>query len=324
MRMRDQLDRFEVELLRVSPEAANELAPPAHRAALDRLQSAIAPYGIPEDVRALYEWHDGARITAFMGREFLSIDSLLQQRDFLSRLNGEPPAWLPLFYDLSGGRLFVEALQVGGDAEPFVWLKGKDYGPNLEFTSLAAMFAVLANAFASDLVTLVELENGYFAFNASDNEGFRALQRTVDPLPQGQRIHRSFFPAMDWPGSWLTAIGVDKATIALTNGPSTAISDVIAAAEHGEGTFTIAGQVVRSGSNADVLWITVRDESGLALVLVSSDQRSELLDSLERVRIEVDVEAGPTIMRPDAILEKHYGGYPLKALAIRLGEPDEE
>ncbi len=323
MSLRDQLDRFEVELLRVSPESVVELNAPANSGDLARLESAIAPFAVPEDVRTLYGWHNGTRLTAFAGREFLSIDGMLRERELLTRGLAEPPSWLPLFSDASGGRLFVEALPAYGKAEDSVWGKGKDYGPTLEYTSLTRMFSVLTSAFAGGLVSNVEFDNGYSAFNVTNNEAFPELKIELDPPARNHAVYRSFFPAMDWPASWLAAIGVDKASMIPTNGPSTPISDVIAAAANGPCTFTIAGQIGRSGSNADLIWMTVTDESGVALVMISPSERSPILENFDRVRIEVDVEAGPGIRRPDIISEKHFGGQPLKAIRLRLHEPDD-
>ncbi len=319
MRLRDELERFEAALVRLSPESAAGLRPPATADAFARLESAIVPFAIPNEVRALYEWHDGGSLTAFAGRRFLSIDEVIREREFLIDLVEEPPSWLPLFMDASGGRYFVEALHPDGNSEPGVWLKGKDYGPMWAYSGVHAMFRVLASAFDDRVIAVSRLDSGHLVFELTSEERFVAIQRELDPGPRDQTGLLSFFPAMDWPSTWLASIGVDKAASMPTGDRATPIAELIDMSRGRPVTATIAGRIATVGSTAGLLWITVDDGSGLALVMLEGEH-SRLLD-YSMGEVEVDVEAGPTIVRPDGIRPDKPTGHPVTGLAVRMHEP---
>lgn len=321
MGLRDELERFEAALLRVSPKSGAALVSAADDAAFARLEAAIAPYGIPDEVRTLYEWHDGMNIPAFAGREFLSIDGLIAEREFLTGLLTEPLSWLPLFRDIGGARLFVEAVHPEGVSDPGVWLKGKDFGPSLEYTSVSAMFDVLATAFADGIISVVTFDSGYYAFEPTSDQDFLAVQRDRDPEPRDQFIHRSFFPTMNWPSSWLAGVGIDKGVHTPTGKGITRIAEVIAASADGLSSHTISGRMGRSGSTANLLWMSVRDDSGVVLVLFEGE-RPALLDYASWEDVEVDVEVGPEITRPDDISPDHYPGHPVAGIGVRMYPPE--
>lgn len=319
MRFRDELERFEATLVRLSPESAADLRPPASADAFARLESAIVPFAIPDDVRALYEWHDGGSLTAFAGRRFLSIDDVIREREFLIDMVEEPPSWLPLFMDASGGRYFVEALHPDGSSEPGLWLKGKDYGPMWAYSGVHAMLRVLASAFDDGVIAVSRLDSGHLVFELSSEERFVAIQREFDPGPRDHTGILSFFPAMDWPSTWLASIGVDKAASLPTGDRATPIAELIEMSTDLPVTSTIAGRIKTVGSKADLFWITVDDGSGLALVMFEGEH-SRLLD-YSMGEVEVDIEAGPTIVRPDGIRPDKHTGHPVKGLAVRMHEP---
>ncbi|WP_374010093.1 hypothetical protein [Leifsonia sp. LS-T14] len=321
MGLRDELERFEAALLRVSPESAAALAPAADEAAFARLETVIAPYGIPDEVRTLYEWHDGVNIPAFAGREFLSIDELIAEREFLTGLLAEPSSWLPLFRDISGARFFVEAVHPNGVSDPGLWLKGKDFGPSLEYTSVTAMFDVLATAFENGVISVVTFDTGYYAFEPTSDQDFLAVQRSRDPEPRDNFTHRSFFPTMNWPSSWLAGVGIDKEVHIPTGEGATPIAEVIAATADGLSSHTITGRMGGSGSRADLLWMSVRDDSGVVLVLFEGE-RPALLDYASFENVEVDVEVGPAITRPADVSPDHYPGHPVAGVRVRLYPPE--
>lgn len=319
MGLPEELERFEAALVRLSPESAADLRPPATADALARLESAVVPFAVPNEVQALYEWHDGGRLTAFAGRRFLSIDEVIREREFLIDMVEEPPSWLPLFMDASGGRYFVEALHPDGNCEPGVWVKGKDYGPMWAYSGVHAMFRVLASAFDDGVIAVSRFDSGHRAFELTSEERFAAIQRELDPGPRDHTGTLSFFPAMDWPSTWLASIGVDKAASTPTGDRATPIAELIEMSRGRPVTATISGHVTTMGSKADLLWITVDDGSGLALVMFEGE-RPRLLDYATG-EVEVDVEAGPTIVRPDGIRPDKHTGHPVKGLAVRLHEP---
>jgi hypothetical protein len=319
MRLGDELERFEAALVRLSPESAADLMPPATAEAFARLESAIVPFAIPNDVRALYEWHDGGSLTAFAGRRFLSIDDVIREREFLIDMVEEPPSWLPLFMDASGGRYFVEALHPDGSSEPGLWLKGKDYGPMWEYSGVHAMLRVLASAYDDRLIAVSRLDSGHRVFELTSEERFAATRRELDPGPRDHSGLRSFFPAMDWPSTWLASIGVDKSASLPTGDRATPIADLIDMSTDRPVTATIAGRITTVRSTADLFWITVDDGSGLAQVMFEGEH-SRLLD-YSMGEVEVDIEAGPTIVRPDGIRPDKHAGHPVTGLAVRMHEP---
>lgn len=319
MRLGDELERFDAALVRLSRESSADLRPPATADAFARLESAIDPFAIPDDVRALYEWHDGGSLTAFAGRRFLSIDDVIREREFLIDMVEEPPSWLPLFMDASGGRYFVEALHPDGYSEPGLWLKGKDYGPIWAYSGVHAMLRVLASAFDDGVIAVSRVDSRHRVFELTSEERFAAIQRELDPGPRDQTGILSFFPAMDWPSTWLASIGVDKAASTPTGDRATPIADLIALSSERPVTCTIGGRITGMGSMADLLWITVDDGSGLALVMFKGELPRLLYYATGEV--EVDIEAGPTIVRPDGIRPDKHAGHPVKGLAVRMHEP---
>lgn len=322
MGLRGELERFEAALVRLSPESEAELRPPAAEDAFARLESEIAPFTVPNEVRALHQWHDGGGfLPAFAGRQFLSLDEVVREREFLIDTVEEPPSWIPLFRDASGGRFFVEALHPDGSFEPGLWLKGKDYGPTLAYSSVAALFGVLARAFDEGVISVVRFDSGHLSFEPSSEERYLAIQGEVDPVPRQHPRVLSFFPAMDWPSTWLASVGVDKAASMPTGDRGTPIGELIARSTELPGTFTISGRITAGGSRAGLLWMTVDDGSGLALVTFEGE-RSRLLEYAGRgVEVEVDVQAGPTVFRPDGVRSDTHPGYPVKGIAIRMHEP---
>jgi hypothetical protein len=223
--------------------------------------------------------------------------------------------------DASGGRYFVEALHPNGTSEPGVWLKGKDYGPTLAYSGVEAMFGVLARAFDEGHISVVRFDSGHISFEPTSEERFLALQEEVDPGPREHPRMLSFLPAMDWPSTWLASIGVDKAASTPTGDRATPIAELIAFSPELPRTFTISGRIKTGGSKAGLLWMTVDDGSGLALVMFEGE-RSRLLEYSGRgVEVEVDVQAGGNVIRPDGIRSDTYPGHPFKGLAIRMHAP---
>src|SRR5258707_14692056 len=100
------LGELEDELARSAPPVAAALRPGLARDQIDALLEAL-PQPIPEDVRALYSWHDGTekvhgayRAEVYRGGMFLPLDEAVENRSGgMANGYGWDERWLPLFMD---------------------------------------------------------------------------------------------------------------------------------------------------------------------------------------------------------------------------------
>src|SRR5919198_287118 len=85
-----------------SASLAARLRPGLSSDALDRAEAELRPYVLPNEVRSLFRWHDGAEepMVLFPGYRFLSFAEALDQYRFELALSGGSEGWNPLWFPL--------------------------------------------------------------------------------------------------------------------------------------------------------------------------------------------------------------------------------
>ncbi|MEO6117273.1 MAG: hypothetical protein ABIP33_12880 [Pseudolysinimonas sp.] len=294
MSLHTELQRFEALIETRYPEYFPLLNPPADDERIEHLVAAIGDLLLPADVEEIYRWHDGGSMDAIMGRRFLSIDEMLAQREFDMGFD-EPPVWLPMFNDIFGARLFVEAGVDGFERDPSIWNKGKDWGPQFSFRSLESLFASTNEVLERGLVNVTRLDSGHLIMSEIEDgsHGFaEEVRRRLNPVPDGIRPYLSFFPAIDWSEQWLASIGVDRRSRLATGDNVVSISQLLEDSVSSDVTRTVSGRRMRFNQPRAILQLLLRDASGDLYVEADAGVCAFEMPGLQ---IEIDVEAGPSI-----------------------------
>ena len=295
MSLQSELARFDALIESRFPEYWTLLNPPANDEAIHQLIESLGDLQLPSDVEKIYRWHDGGSMDAIMGRRFLTIDEMLAQREFDVRFD-EPPLWLPMFNDVFGSRLFVEAELGGLDRDPSMWSKGKDWGPEFSFGSLELLFASTNEVLERGLVMVTRLDSGHLMMSEIEDgsQGYaEEVRKRLNPVPDGITPYRSFFPAVDWSERWLASIGVDREAQLATGDNVIPISQLLERARSSNVTATVSGRRMGFNRPRGILQILLRDESGDLYVEAGPEV---CVFEIPGSEIEIDVEAGPSVV----------------------------
>jgi hypothetical protein len=295
MSLQGELARFDALIESRFPEYWTLLNPPANDEAIQQLIEALGELQLPSDVEKIYRWHDGGSMDAIMGRRFLTIDEMLAQREFDMRFD-EPPIWLPMFNDMFGSRLYVEAELGSLERDPSLWSKGKDWGPEFSFGSLELLFASTNEVLERGLVEVTRLDSGDLMMSEIEDgsHGYaEEVRKRLNPAPDGIRRHRSFFPAVGWSEQWLASIGVDREAQLATGDNVITISQLVERAQSSNVTGTVSGRRMGFNRPSGILQVLIRDESGD--LYIEADPGVCAFEMLGR-EIEIDVEAGPSVV----------------------------
>ncbi|HET7467527.1 MAG TPA: SMI1/KNR4 family protein [Candidatus Dormibacteraeota bacterium] len=178
--MIDLLLQLEAELRRAAPDVAAKLLPGLEP---DRIEALLAelPYPVPEEVRALYAWHNGTdyaygayRAEIYRGGMFLPLHEALSNRSgALGNTEGWDERWLPLFMDEHFLFHAVVCGPEGGAVVYFSYLDLPDF--EVDYPSLSALVRSVIKRWQTGVYWI--LETGEVSL---DPRALAALRREED------------------------------------------------------------------------------------------------------------------------------------------------
>ena len=271
------------------------LEPPGAIASIDEVESAVAPYELPAELRRYWERVDPASIDWFpFPRLDGPAETLAQLR--LVRDFGEPivppPLLLPVDYASHTYGVVELASEWGDGGTIFEW--GFDEAEVVSHT-VADRVDLLAELISEDRLDRVD------AYVSIDHvaEAERRPARLAASRPNPLYGDRAAVPvALEaWPPHWLAASGVDLGTREPLGATHT-IAELVAAAAEGRATGRIHGEVTRLvGSGAGALVVV---DDGTRSLDVWCPAGTSLWGPVHRTRFEFELTVeGPVGAPPD-------------------------
>jgi hypothetical protein len=218
--MIDLLRELEHELARSAPPVAAALRPGLMRDRVDSLAEDL-PQPIPEDVRSLYCWHDGAeevhgayRAEVYRGGMFLPLEEALANRTGgMGDASGDwNERWLPVFTD---EHLLFEAVVCGpggGQVVQFSFLDLPDF--DVDYPSLHDFVRSLIRRWREGIYTMIEGEYVHLdlrllgALRREEDGGEPDVDSLVRALREGTQAE------------WLASLGRLRSRLYPTAGPA--------------------------------------------------------------------------------------------------------
>lgn len=272
--------RFEAVVSSGWPNEFEQLLPGLDDEGIQRLNHAVAPYVLPEQVEALYRWRNGGDRGCFGGWRMRSSDELVEWYRFSCDQLGSPRTWLPVFDDQIVNIVTLD-LSDAPPSDPSVWY-GHTHDKDVWrlFDSIEALLDVVCDAAEAGLLQAWEGKVGLRGSDppeSLDGSGWDALRLARSPhafrwsgeSPAGSMLE--LFPSSDWPREWLQPLGVTEASLVL-RGATHTIAQLVSEAAHGPVTGTIRGRVV-TGSGGGGWWSpVVADGTGEIVVTCDTSQ----------------------------------------------------
>lgn len=194
----------------LAPHLVTLFRPGIPHATLADLESGLLPFRLPESVRALYAWHDGAEapLELMPPYAFMSFSEAIAQYRFLQSLEpgseGWNPIWFPVF-QFSRTNHCVLLSHDSCEDSPVLQIDVDDTEIYLTYPSVPAFLEAVAECFATGAIALEEdylIAIDELAGPIQAKHGNLLALRRLD----GVRSYSKFF-TQTWPESWRHAIG---------------------------------------------------------------------------------------------------------------------
>lgn len=254
---------------------------------IDRLAEPLAPFKLPEELRALYRWRNGETGGGLFDREFQPLERAIEDYQFgLEELDLNP--LLFGFCDSNNDRYAVELLASPETSSGVFSLPHGDPDVYLTFISIERMAATLLRAHQEGGYVLLE-EDQYWE---RDLEIYGAIRGEMNPgvhvFHEDERRGINVFDGVgtrDWPERWAKATGRGNDFVEIT-GERRALNEVVKAAREGqEGPFHVAGRILSLSSSGAESMYGISDRT--AEVKVFCSDRA----SVRELSCGADVEA---------------------------------
>lgn len=293
MTLNEYLGALEAWLHAHAPSLVETLRPGADEAHLDAAMVDVAPYLLPDDVRALYRWHDGQTPDGELvpGYRFLPIkDAVARYQmmlDLLPDMQGWNPFWFPLL-DFEGDLFVVELGCEPTPTTPVFWCPSEDSDLYVWTHDLIAFVRLVLDAYRQDVYQKVD---GYWERDEADET---ALRESVSPGAHRFGEHEvegttyfSRFSTQQWPPVWRSAIGRSSQP-ATPRGATTSIASFTTKSDRDSAApATLRGTVTALIGSGRGRLIDLTDATGTLTLFCPPRIAREVQ---MRVRYEVDVQ----------------------------------
>lgn len=243
---------------------ATRLRPGLTTDEIGELEIQLLPYHLPEDVRRLYMWHDGAEepVELVPGFRFLSLREAIAEYRQQFALNGGTEGWNPLWFPLlsAQGDLYLTVMSARREPHSCLYLScNQDTElyytyPDLRSFVLACAECLDARAFIFD-GELLELNEAQLK-RIPSARGF-----LLQDVQSGDMKSLSRFFTDAWPWEWKEAIG-RRPDDYVVRGADTTVQECLMGRERG----IVQVRVIGLAGCSEGRVLDVADESGTMVV----------------------------------------------------------
>ena len=204
------LSNLEASITSNFPEIAKHFNSGISAAELERLESTLNPYRLPQDCRKLYEWHDGAQepLELIPGYAFLSLSQAIEsyrlQLEIWRGTEGYNPLWFPIF-EFQGDIYCVVLSRETSETSPVYLSFNQDTEIRMMFADFRTLLAVSTRCFEAGAY---KLDDDFLIEDEDHVERIRAEFGNAAPTTHvdGTNSLSKFF-TQSWPEHWKSAIG---------------------------------------------------------------------------------------------------------------------
>ena len=199
------LNEFDVVLGRSAPAVRNMLRPGLTDEAIDALSAPLLPLVLPDNLRALYRWHNGqyphspgSHTPLFHDADFLPLEAAVESYNVWIQVHLN---WNPLWFPAFGSRW---GLLVTLSQDPHV-LAGEIWAFDGENTEISTAYDSILGLVRTATAAWREADHIEPDFLGPDAE-MRRAHNPSSVRPDGKpRLTVSMFDIDDWPGDWIEA-----------------------------------------------------------------------------------------------------------------------
>jgi cell wall assembly regulator SMI1 len=232
-------------------------------AQLKNVEKHLAPLYVPDSVRKLWQWHDGADapLELIPPYEFLSASQAIALYESMQTLSPGAEGWNPIWFPVFGRARSNYSILLSKDVledSPVLQIDLEDTDLHVIYPSLLSLLRASAECFSSGAIVLSDdyLESNEGAASIQAKHGNALALRSL----KGVKSYSKHF-TLTWPAAWREAIGRTSADYELRGAKST-IAAYLRSPSSTRVQATI-GQLVGSG---DESIFTISDASGTMTV----------------------------------------------------------
>ncbi len=247
------------------PSLQDEFRPGLELEELEQLERELAPYKLPESLRALFLWHNGADspLAIFPPYEFLSLAEAIWeyrlQREIDPGSEGWNPLWFPLFSFDGDYCIVILSEEPKQTSEVYESIRG-DTELILKYPSVESILKTAVECFSSGVYSY---EDEYLYYDEDLLKQVRA--KLVNLNDSGSYESIAFYSksfTQNWPQAWRDGIGRTPEDY-ICKGASSSIAEYLAAPS----PVTIQGRIVELMGTSSETIFEVQDTSGKMTVL---------------------------------------------------------
>lgn len=255
------LTAFEEVVFSIFEQSETKLRPGLGIEQLREAEVRLLPYYLPNELRHLYMWHDGADepITLMPGFRFLSFDKALELYRLRLKLDGGTEGWNPLWFpvlEAQGDVYCVTLSPIRHDRSSVYFSCNQDTDLFVVFPDLETFISYSTNCYHTGAFFL----DGDFV-EVNEDQAQEIARHHGSPFPEelvdGVTVFSKFSTA-EWPTEWQNAVGRGASEVIGLAPPHQNLRAFRASRDHA----VISAKVVAMIGSESGIVIKVCDESG--------------------------------------------------------------